>query len=369
MLTINGTGVTVYGAANPNPLPVDSGWAEQTELVPCSYQVVKWVTVMFLPIVPLGVFRVVRARRTFWSFQAANYMMQPVAWDWRQVLTHYAVGWCAPLVIIAMIGAHEWLKKSNSSLAMQLELPMLGVVIFAFLCASVILLKMLFASEPPDNFIPPQSERPFAPANATTDIRYQESPFSSPATEANKTATTPMVSTLFVEEATGHRAAGQVNTPQASAGMTFEAAKSPPVVVTTPFGPATPPQTKPSGTNSVLAVTVAMLILLVSGVTFLACAGVAYSIVARPNNVNYDFPDSPTGLPAADPAVVASSGKRVAVGDELAIGNELQGEWAGEWYRARVLAVLPDGRVRIRWLDWGPAFDEIVQRNRLQYAE
>lgn len=59
---------------------------------------------LFLPIVPLGTYRVMKAHQKFWTLDYPQYSMQRVDWDWRQVAVHYAVayGWILVLFLLAV---------------------------------------------------------------------------------------------------------------------------------------------------------------------------------------------------------------------------------------------------------------------------
>ena len=93
MRTINGFGTTICGHAKVEQLfGVDRLYAEQAGLRPSSYQAVKWFVIFFLPVAPLGCYRIM-ATQGFWSFRFTRYAMQPVAWDWAQVARHYLISY------------------------------------------------------------------------------------------------------------------------------------------------------------------------------------------------------------------------------------------------------------------------------------
>ena len=50
----------------------------------------------------------------------------------------------------------------------------------------------------------------------------------------------------------------------------------------------------------------------------------------------------------------------------LSIGDKLLAEWAGRWLDVEVLALVPNGDVKIHWDGYGPEWDEIVPRSRLR---
>lgn len=93
MRTVNGFGTIIYGHAKEEQLfGEDLLHAEQAGFRPCTYQVVKWFVVFFLPVVPLGCYRVM-STQGFWSFRFARYAMQPVARDWAQIARHYLISY------------------------------------------------------------------------------------------------------------------------------------------------------------------------------------------------------------------------------------------------------------------------------------
>jgi len=66
-----------------------------------------------------------------------------------------------------------------------------------------------------------------------------------------------------------------------------------------------------------------------------------------------------------DPGPIASTGRKVDAKTELKTGLELQVEWNGQWWAARVVRIEGD-RVRIHYLGWDHRWDEAVSRDRLQ---
>jgi len=50
----------------------------------------------------------------------------------------------------------------------------------------------------------------------------------------------------------------------------------------------------------------------------------------------------------------------------LRVGDAVEAEWNGAWYPATVLAVQPDGRVRIHYTGWSSTWDETVPRDRFR---
>ena len=105
----NGWGVQLYGHKDPRYLTgAEAVQAVQAGFHPVSYQAVLWFTEFFVPIVPLGVYRVVDAQDATFGQRRK---MTPVPWDWRQIAWHYLGGVCGlaciPLAIVA-IGLLGW---------------------------------------------------------------------------------------------------------------------------------------------------------------------------------------------------------------------------------------------------------------------
>jgi len=104
MYQFNGIGTTLYGKARKQELAGEVGAAAaQTGYHPTTYQAVKWFTFIFLPVVPLGTYRVIQASDTNYSFtgETTSLHMVRVPWDWRQVAVHYAIGYgWIPLLIL-----------------------------------------------------------------------------------------------------------------------------------------------------------------------------------------------------------------------------------------------------------------------------
>lgn len=66
-----------------------------------------------------------------------------------------------------------------------------------------------------------------------------------------------------------------------------------------------------------------------------------------------------------NPGPIESTGVAVTAKTPLAPGKELQVQWGGRWWAARVVALEGD-RVRIHYLGWDHRWDETVKRERLQ---
>ncbi|HEX5106525.1 MAG TPA: hypothetical protein VFV87_22050 [Pirellulaceae bacterium] len=100
----NGCGEQLYGKKAAGWLPPHEAQAAINEgYHPYSYQAVLWFTFFFVPIVPLGVYRVLEAHDTTFG----GYRLTPVAWDWRQVMRHYLMALfglaCIPLALVAIV--------------------------------------------------------------------------------------------------------------------------------------------------------------------------------------------------------------------------------------------------------------------------
>jgi Sel1 repeat-containing protein len=89
---INLMGLALYGRMRQEPL--EEGPARQAKAAgyqTYSCQAIKWFTVLGLPVVPLGTFRVVRPVTRTWSAYRAHSFVRPDAWDWGQAVRHFAV--------------------------------------------------------------------------------------------------------------------------------------------------------------------------------------------------------------------------------------------------------------------------------------
>jgi DNA-directed RNA polymerase subunit RPC12/RpoP len=52
--------------------------------------------------------------------------------------------------------------------------------------------------------------------------------------------------------------------------------------------------------------------------------------------------------------------------DGLHMGQRVEVEWNGSWYRSQIIGLLPDGRVRIHYFGWSSSSDEDVPRSRVR---
>ena len=347
MFTLNGTGTTIYGSAKPKPLPLfgeEAALAEELGLNPCSHQVVKWITVLFLPVVPLGTFRIVKVRQKFLTTVASQFLMERTEWDWRQIMLHYFVGWIPAFVSASLLASLAFLQTYDRQIANQLELPILMLFVFAILTAVGLLIANLFREEPMR-----------APA---------ERPARKPG-DASITKITTLPKAQFGTTVRHDRLSLAVQkTEQAHDAILVD----PPAPITI--------QTGQVSVVKIIAISMAVLMM----VAFMVCSGLGFLLFrinqnAANSNPPIIIPEAQvpqSGLPPLElnpatlPITVPSSQKAVTLETELHQGDPLQAEWAGDWYRAEVLQLLSDGQVRIRWIDWGPEWDETMERTRLQ---
>jgi hypothetical protein len=87
MFSVNGIGTTLYGRREVNP--VDS-----------SYIATKWLIFFFLPLVPLGSYRIIKAKQKFFSAQWPQYQMTSIPLHRPQVFTTYTAVWGTIIVLI-----------------------------------------------------------------------------------------------------------------------------------------------------------------------------------------------------------------------------------------------------------------------------
>lgn len=105
MQTLNSIGTTIYGSAKRKDLVgAELIEAEQAGYLPYSYQVIKWFVVLFLPVIPLGTYRVMKSKQKFWTRSWPQYSMVRVEWDWWQVIRHYLIAYSSfPLLVLAIL--------------------------------------------------------------------------------------------------------------------------------------------------------------------------------------------------------------------------------------------------------------------------
>jgi hypothetical protein len=96
MKTINGTGTILYGRSQKRMLPPKMRLEiEAKGYAPYSYQAIKWFALFFVPLIPLGTYKVIPSDQGVFSTQQSSYLLEPKPWDWLQVLRHYVIGWGA----------------------------------------------------------------------------------------------------------------------------------------------------------------------------------------------------------------------------------------------------------------------------------
>jgi hypothetical protein len=66
------------------------------------------------------------------------------------------------------------------------------------------------------------------------------------------------------------------------------------------------------------------------------------------------------------PGSIRSTDQAVTDATKLAVRQVLQARDHRMWWAARVLELLKDGRVKVRYIGWDERFDEVVPRSRLQ---
>ena len=106
MQTVNGIGTTIYGRAKRHQLfGANRSAAEQVGYRRESYQVVKWFVLFYMPVVPLGTYRVLKVQQKFWTLEFPRYSMTKVDWDWGQISLHYGVayGWLIVLMALSLV--------------------------------------------------------------------------------------------------------------------------------------------------------------------------------------------------------------------------------------------------------------------------
>jgi len=56
----------------------------------------------------------------------------------------------------------------------------------------------------------------------------------------------------------------------------------------------------------------------------------------------------------------------VSSGNVYSVGDQVEVEWAGSWYKASVLQILTNGRVKVHYIGWSDSWDEVVPLNRVR---
>ncbi|MCI0638374.1 MAG: hypothetical protein L0Y70_04825 [Gemmataceae bacterium] len=93
-----------------------------------------------------------------------------------------------------------------------------------------------------------------------------------------------------------------------------------------------------------------------------AIAGVGFVFTWAPRGQTIEgiYPTSPQGNP------VEPTGIWVTPETVLEPGTRVLAQSQGQWWRARVIAVEPDGRVRVNYVGWDPNLEESHRRSQLQ---
>jgi hypothetical protein len=69
--------------------------------------------------------------------------------------------------------------------------------------------------------------------------------------------------------------------------------------------------------------------------------------------------------PAGNPAVAQSGSPAASTASPethpFKVGDKAYAQWAGEWEPIEILELIPEGGYKVRWTNWGPEFDGMVQ--------
>ena len=90
MLSFNGIGTKLYGKREVNQ--ADG-----------SYIATKWFIFIFLPVIPLASYRVIKAKQKFLTLAYPQYQMTPVPLNFDQIRNIYLAVW-GPIVLLILIG-------------------------------------------------------------------------------------------------------------------------------------------------------------------------------------------------------------------------------------------------------------------------
>jgi hypothetical protein len=105
-----------------------------------------------------------------------------------------------------------------------------------------------------------------------------------------------------------------------------------------------------------------LVIASVSVVAVIACA-VAFAVSARPTHGH----EPEAARSAAQSAQKADGGATTEAHQPFAVGAEVEAEWRGKWYPAKILALESGQRFRIHYSGWGSEWDEVVEPGRLRH--
>lgn len=96
METLNGLGVTLYGKKDINKSDA-------------SYTATKWFVIAFLPIIPLGSYRVKRGENSFGIPEgkllpgtSTDFYMEKIKLDWLQIIKTYLIGWFIGILFLSI---------------------------------------------------------------------------------------------------------------------------------------------------------------------------------------------------------------------------------------------------------------------------
>ena len=90
MISFNGIGTKLYGKRDFNQ-------ADQ------SYIATKWLIILFLPIIPIASYRVIKTQQKFFTSQSPQLLMVQVNVDWKQVINTYVVVWGTIIGLIILV--------------------------------------------------------------------------------------------------------------------------------------------------------------------------------------------------------------------------------------------------------------------------
>ena len=119
MLLSYGIGTILYGGLRREPLPAAEALrAEEQGRHPSSFLAIRWFTVLYLPLIPLGTYRVVKSKElseglpiTPWpssqdSQDQGGIDVRRVSWRWDLVLLQLTLVWGAAYVLFQYVLPH-----------------------------------------------------------------------------------------------------------------------------------------------------------------------------------------------------------------------------------------------------------------------
>ena len=96
---VHGFGIRLYGSKNREALPAHLAIeADHEGWEPHTFQAIRWLTLFYVPIIPLGTVRAMKAKQPFWTVHSARYQLREVPWDWPQVAQQYMVAGSIPVL-------------------------------------------------------------------------------------------------------------------------------------------------------------------------------------------------------------------------------------------------------------------------------